>query len=151
MQQTKELNERISTYWSVPTSLVGTYRLREAGVRMMRILESLDIQLKFSSSDSSRIGNIGELLAACPTFIPAAPSNHIPPILPSITISSLMIDCDLKLVWQGWTVDSLHWRPMPMFYFTLCLRCQWLLPIYSMLPSNFMVMYTHNQQEKLLT
>ena len=42
--------------------LVGTYTLREAGVRIMRILESLDIQLRPSSSE--RIGNIGEVLVA---------------------------------------------------------------------------------------
>ena len=36
---------------------------------MMRILESLDIQLSPSSSDSSRIGNMGEVLVAGPTLI----------------------------------------------------------------------------------
>ena len=122
------------------THVVVTYTLREAGVRMMRILESLDIQLNPSSS-SERIGNIGEILEAWPTFIlDAFPSSscHIPP---TFSLS--------KAQYQVWwlTVASnlfdkggLHWRPT--FYFTPCLPCQWLLPIYSTLPSNFKVMYT---------
>ena len=58
----------LSVLWGTH-ALFGTYRLREAGVRMMRILESLDIQLRPSSSDSSRIGNMGEVLVAGPTLI----------------------------------------------------------------------------------
>ena len=73
-------------------------------------------------------------------LLPHITFQQIHPV--SHPVSNLMIDCDLKLVWQRWTVDSLHWRPM--FYFTLCLPCQWLLPVYSLLTSNFTVMYTTN-------
>ena len=122
------------------THVVVTYTLREAGVRMMRILESLDIQLNPSSS-SERIGNIGEILEAWPTFIlDASPlsSCHIPPNFSlQSTVSSLMIDCGPSNLFDK---GGLHWRPT--FYFTPCLPCQWLLPIYSTLPSSFKVMYT---------
>ena len=112
---------------------------------MMRILESLDIQVRPSSSDSSRIGNMGEVLVAGPTLISYFTKfiqYHTQYLIWWLTVTS-------SLFGKGgqWT-HSLHWRPM--FYFTLCLPCQWLLPIYSLLTSNFAVMYTTNGKSNCL-
>ena len=60
----------------------------------------------------------------------------------------LMIDCELKLVWKGRTVDSLHYGGRCFISPFVC-SVNWLLPIYSMLTSNFAVMYTINGKSKV--